>query len=63
MNSIKNRCMHGVVDDRAEGIIDCLAHAAGRHSKTQFDNVPDYAVAWVGGFIFDRRARTCFNSS
>ena len=29
----------------------------------KLDNIPSYAVAWAGGFIFDRRARTCFNSS
>lgn len=49
MNSIKYGCVHSVVDDCAEGVIDCLAHAAGRHSKPQLDNIPSYAVAWAGG--------------
>ena len=49
MNSIKNRCMHGVIDNGVNGIVNGLAHAAGRHSKPQFDDVPRYAVAWAGG--------------
>lgn len=76
MNRIERNGVNRVVHDGVNGINDgCRVHKNSleycsptklyHSSKTQnqLDDVPDYAVAWVGGFIFDRRARTCFNSS
>ena len=68
-------CMNGIAENSGVNRVkDCLLDIAKKRmtntichvSKTHLDDVSgsaDYAVAWAGGFIFDRRARTCFNSS